>query len=443
MSDRLQILIVEDDQVLGPSLLQRFALEGFAARLAATGAQALRELEQNRPNIVVSDIRLPDMNGETVFRQVTDIGGLIPFYFMTAHGELDQAVRLMKAGARDYLTKPIDADALVDALQRDACFEAAAETTAAARDTEPAAMAAHRSPAMRRADAMLAKFARTDMPVLLRGETGVGKEVAARRLHELGRGQGRPFVAVNCAAIPTDLLESTLFGHEKGAFTGASARKVGLAEQAGDGTLFLDEIAELQPELQAKLLRLLQEGVFLPLGAAAERRFGGRVVAATHADLEAWIADGRFRDDLYYRINALELTIPPLRERTEDLACLASMLLEEANGRLQGPARSLSAEAATALAAHPWPGNVRELRNRISRAVVLADGPEIGVDDLFPEGQLDDGKVAEMAAGALGDAAKSAVRERVQAALERTGGNQSKAARLLGVSRTTIWKYSR
>ena len=180
----VRVLLIEDDQVLGPSLLQRLALEGFAARLAESGAQALAELERNPPNIVVSDIRLPDMNGEAVFRRMTDVGGLIPFYFMTAHGDLDQAVRLMKAGARDYLTKPIDADALVEALQKDASYEAEAETQAAARDTEPAAAAAHRSPAMKAADAMLAKFARTDMPVLLRGETGVGKEVAARRQHE-------------------------------------------------------------------------------------------------------------------------------------------------------------------------------------------------------------------------------------------------------------------
>lgn len=443
MSDRLQVLLIEDDPVLGPSLLQRLALEGFAARLAETGSQAIAELERNPPNIVVSDIRLPDMNGEAVFRQMTDVGGLIPFYFMTAHGDLDQAVRLMKAGARDYLTKPIDADALVDALQQDASIEAEAETQAAARDTEPAAAAAHRSPAMQAADATLAKFARTDMPVLLRGETGVGKEVAARRLHEIGQGQGRPFVAVNCAAIPSDLLESTLFGHEKGAFTGAADKRIGLAEQAGDGTLFLDEIAELTPDLQAKLLRLLQEGVFLPLGAGAERQFRGRVVAATHADLETQIKDGRFREDLYYRVNTLELTIPPLRSRTDDLECLAALLLEEANARLQGPPKVLGPDTVDALAAHSWPGNVRELRNRISRAAVLADGAEIGVDDLFPEGQLDEREVAGMAEGALGDAAKSAVRARVQAALKRTGGNQSEAARLLGVSRTTIWKYSK
>ena len=192
-----------------------------------------------------------------------------------------------------------------------------------------------------------------------------------------------------------------------------------------------------------KLLRLLQEGVFLPLGAGAERQFRGRVVAATHADLEARINDGRFREDLYYRVNTLELTIPPLRSRTDDLECLAALLLEEANARLQGPPKVLGLDTVDALAAHPWPGNVRELRNRISRAAVLADGAEIGVDDLFPEGQLDEREVAGMAEGALGDAAKSAVRARVQAALKRTGGNQSEAARLLGVSRTTIWKYSK
>lgn len=250
-------------------------------------------------------------------------------------------------------------------------------------------------------------------------------------------------MAVNCAAIPADLMESTLFGHEKGAFTGAAARNVGLAARAEDGTLFLDEIGELPPDLQAKLLRLLQEATFLPLGASMEQRFRGRVVAATHANLETRLADGRFREDLYYRINVLELTIPPLRARLDDLPGLTALLMEEANGRVQGPPKRLAAEVVDALAGHAWPGNVRELRNRIERAVVLADGPDIKTEDIFPEGRLDHAKVVDMAGGALGDAAKSAVRDQVQAALRQTGGNQSEAARLLGVSRTTIWKYAR
>ncbi len=443
MSDPLQVLIIEDDPVLGPSLLQRLKLEGFAPRLVETGAQALAELARKAPNVVLSDIRLPDMNGETVFRRMTDAGGLIPFYFMTAHGEIDQAVRLMKAGARDYLTKPVDVDALVERLEMAARTEAAADSRALVHEGRPEAAPAYVSQAMRAVDMALAKFARTDLPVLLRGETGVGKEVAARRLHELGLNPAAPFVAVNCAAIPADLMESTLFGHEKGAFTGATSRRTGLVEQAGDGVLFLDEIAELAPDLQAKLLRLLQERAFLPLGGEADRRFDGRVIAATHADLEARMADGRFREDLYYRVNVLELTIPPLRDRPEDLPDLTERLLGEANARVHGPAKRISQSAADALATYNWPGNVRELRNRLARAVVLADGPEIDIDDIFPEGRLDDHKVADMAAGALGEAAKSAVRDRVRAALRQTNGNQSEAARLLGVSRTTVWKYSR
>ena len=443
MLDRSQVLIIEDDPVLGPSLLQRLRLEGFAPRLAPTGEAALKEFRRNPPLAVVSDIRLPDMSGEDVFFGMLKTVGLVPVYFVTAFGEIDQAVRLIKAGAKDYLTKPVDADALVDMLK--AAIRQAdrqpKDTTAAG---ENGALAeTEQSPAMRKAGRILAKFARSDMPVLLRGETGVGKEVAARRLHALSRPEDSPFVAVNCAAIPGDLMESTLFGHEKGAFTGATARKPGLAELAGEGSLFLDEVAELPPDLQAKLLRLIQEGRFLPLGAASELSFRGRIIAATHADIEARIAEGRFREDLFYRINVLELTLPPLRERAEDLPHLAAALLEEANARLQGAVKILPPQALAALQSHDWPGNVRELRNRIERAVVMAESEELSPDDLFPERQFGRSAEPEPAAGALQDTARDAIRKRVQAALEATGGNQTEAARLLGVSRTTVWKYAR
>ncbi len=443
MPDRLQVLIIEDDPVLGPSLLQRLRLEGFAPRLAPTGEAALKEFRRNPPAVVVSDIRLPDMSGEDMFFAMLETAGLLPVYFVTAFGEIDQAVRLIKAGAKDYLTKPVDTDALVDMLRnatqgaRPSMPDAGDASGVTARaDTE-------RSAAMRQAARVLAKFARSDLPVLLRGETGVGKEVAARRLHALSRPEDSPFVAVNCAAIPAELMESTLFGHEKGAFTGATARKPGLAELAGEGSLFLDEVAELPPDLQAKLLRLIQECRFLPLGAAAEASFRGRIIAATHAEIEARIAEGRFREDLFYRINVLELILPPLRERAEDLPHLAAALLDEANARLQEPPKTMLPETLAALQSHDWPGNVRELRNRIERAVVMAEGVAISPEDLFPERLHKKAAEPECAPAALQDTARDAVRKRVQAALEATGGNQTEAARLLGVSRTTVWKYAR
>ncbi|MCC7427303.1 MAG: sigma-54-dependent Fis family transcriptional regulator [Alphaproteobacteria bacterium] len=438
-----RILVIEDDPLLGPALLQRLRLEGFAPRLAATGASALKEVAQRSFAAVVSDIRLPDMTGEDVFRRMLDSTGLLPVLFVTAFGDVDQAVRLMKAGARDYLTKPVDVDALVAALRAVVGERAGPPPTGAAAPT-PDADTLGASPAMRRVEAMLRKIADLPMPVLLRGGTGVGKEVAARRLHALSARATAPFLAVNCAAIPKDLLESTIFGHEKGAFTGATARQPGLAERAGQGILFLDEIAELAPEMQAKLLRLVQERSFLPVGAGAELPFLGRLVAATHADLAARVAAGQFREDLYYRINVVEIVIPPLHERAEDVAPLAEAFLREASARFGRSTQGFTPEAAAALAAHAWPGNVRELRNRIERAVALAEGPELGLDDLFPEGSLDlPAPSAATGESSLGNAARDAIRKRVLEALARSNGNQAEAARLLGVSRTTVWKYAR
>ncbi|QQP92961.1 sigma-54-dependent Fis family transcriptional regulator (plasmid) [Skermanella sp. TT6] len=430
MNDGPSVLVVEDDPVLGPALMQRLRLEGFRPRLAASGTAAVEALAGGAPpHAVVSDIRLPDMDGEALYRHLLDSVGALPVYFITAHGQVDQAVRLIKAGARDYLTKPVDVDSLVAELRK------ACEPDAAA---DAAALGA--APAMRQAEAVLRKAARVDIPVLLTGETGVGKEVAARLLHAANRAD-RPFAAVNCAAIPRDLVESTLFGHERGAFTGAVASSPGLLARAGTGTLFLDEIAELPAEHQSKLLRVIQERVFLPVGGREERRFEARLVCATHADLAACVAAGTFREDLYFRINVVEVRIPPLRERPEDVSLLARRFLDDAVARFGLESRALSPAGLAALADHDWPGNVRELRNRIERAAVLADETVIGPADLFPEAGLDGPPVA--GTGTLDEALTVATRAKVEEALRRAEGNRGQAARLLGVSRTTLWKRMR
>jgi DNA-binding NtrC family response regulator len=372
------------------------------------------------------------MSGEEVYRHAVEEAGALPVFFMTAFGDIAQAVRLMKAGARDYLTKPVDVDALVAAL-RSACD--ATQGDAQARSLGV-------SPAMRALEATLRKAARVDVPVLLLGETGVGKEVAAQFLHACSARPDAPFVAVNCAAIPRDLVESTLFGHERGAFTGALARNAGLLARAEDGTLFLDEIGELPFDQQAKLLRAVQERMFLPVGAQAERRFSARLVCATHADLAARVAEGGFRRDLYYRINVIELTVPPLRDRPEDVSWLARRFLAEAAGRFGAAPRDFSAEALDGLAQHDWPGNIRELRNRIERAVVLSEHRTIGLGDLFPEMSLDERR-PEAGAGPLDTAVATVVKAKIEEALRRAGGNRSEAAKLLGVSRTTLWKRMR
>jgi DNA-binding NtrC family response regulator len=432
MSTPKVVLVVEDDPVLGPALVQRLRLEGFRPRLAGTGAAALREAAALAPDAVLSDIRLPDMSGEEVYRRLLAEYGALPAFFMTAFGEVAQAVRLVRAGARDYLTKPVDVDRLMEALRA-----ALAGDPARAEDVPPLGV----SPAMRAVESMLRKAARVDVPVVLTGETGVGKEVAARFLHAASPRAAEPFVAVNCAAIPAELAESTLFGHERGAFTGAVARNAGLAERAGGGTLLLDEVAELAPDLQAKLLRLVQERSFLPVGAAAERPFGARIVCATHADLAARVRAGAFREDLFFRLNVIPLAIPPLRSRPEDLPMLAGRLLAEAVARFGLGPRRLAPAALAALAEHDWPGNIRELRNRIERAVALAEDEAVTAADLFPEAALEPAQPA--AAGtldtALGDAARAAIRD----ALRRSGGSRAGAAHLLGISRTTLWKRMR
>ncbi|PWS39009.1 sigma-54-dependent Fis family transcriptional regulator [Falsiroseomonas bella] len=432
MSTPKVVLVVEDDPVLGPALVQRLRLEGYRPRLAETGAAALREAAALAPDAVLSDIRLPDMSGEEVYRRLLAEYGALPAFFMTAFGEVAQAVRLVRAGARDYLTKPVDVDRLMVALR-----------AALAADPQPEADAPPLgvSPAMRTVEATLRKAARVDVPVVLTGETGVGKEVAARFLHAASPRAAQPFVAVNCAAIPAELAESTLFGHERGAFTGAVARNVGLVERAGAGTLLLDEVAELAPDLQAKLLRLVQERSFLPVGAAAERPFAARIVCATHADLAERVRAGAFREDLFFRLNVIGVAVPPLRRRPEDVPLLAARLLADAVARFGLGPRRLPSAAMAALAEHDWPGNIRELRNRIERAVALAEGEELKAADLFPEAALEPPPAATPATldTALGDAARAAIRD----ALRRSGGSRAGAAQLLGISRTTLWKRMR
>jgi DNA-binding NtrC family response regulator len=434
MSGPKVILVVEDDPVLGPALVQRLRLEGYRPRLAATGAAALREAAALRPDAVISDIRLPDMSGEEIYRRLVGGFGAMPAFFMTAFGEMPQAVRLVRAGARDYLTKPVDVDRLVTELG------ATLRVASPASDIDELPQLGA-SAAMRAVEATLRKASRVDVPVVLTGETGVGKEVAARFLHAASARGAHPFVAVNCAAIPRELAESTLFGHERGAFTGAVARATGVVERAGAGTLLLDEVAELSPELQAKLLRLVQERSFLPVGATAERPFAARIVCATHADLAARVREGTFREDLFYRLNVLPLVIPPLRQRPEDLPDLAERLLAETLARFALGPRRLGEAALAALAAHDWPGNVRELRNRIERAAALSEAEELTTADLFPEGALEPppGPRDASLEGALDEAARQAIEE----ALRRAGGSRSEAARLLGVSRTTLWKRMR
>nr|WP_275253926.1 sigma-54 dependent transcriptional regulator [Achromobacter xylosoxidans] len=421
--------MIEDDPVLGGALLQRLRLEGMRAQWVQSCAQAVEWFRRSRqrPAFVLADIRLPDGSGEDLYRRLIPYLAHATVVFATAYGDIAQAVRLVAAGANDYLTKPYDTDALVARMRA----VIAAHPDGAAVDVrdnpflpdDPESPLAH----------ALERLAASALPLLLEGETGAGKDRAARYAHARSAFAAGPFVAVNCASVPEELAESLLFGHARGAFSGAGAARDGFFQQAAEGTLYLDEVAELAPRAQSALLRVLENGEYRPLGDAASRRMGCRIMASASIDLEQAVAGRGFRADLYYRLAVARLALPPLRARPGAIAPLARALLDE---QAQAGAMTLSADALHALDAHDWPGNVRELRNRIARAVVMADGAMLSASDLFPERRL--APAADLAA-LRGDAELRAI----QRTIAETGGHLGEAAKKLGISRTTLWKKLR
>ena len=427
-----RILIIEDDDVLGPSIAHRLRLEGFDPVLATRAVDALALMGRERFDAVVSDIRLPDGDGELLYRRAMAHLGDTPILFVTAFGDIEQAVRLIKAGADDYLTKPVDMATLVARLG-----EMARRRPSARGGGGEWSSTILESAALRRIDQQLSRLARTSAPVLLRGESGSGKEVVARRLHALANRS--PFVAVNCAAIPSELAESALFGHEKGAFTGAAARHVGYFEEAAAGTLFLDEIAELPPSLQAKLLRVIQERVFRRVGGATDLPFQARLVTATNANLRARVADKSFREDLLFRIAVVEIEIPPLRERPEDTIAMFHAFVANCAAEYGVPVPAIGQDVEPMLRAHDWPGNARELRNRVARALALTDGMVVSAHDVFPERELDPQSAPGTDMATLEAARDDAERQAIAAALRAAGGKVAAAAAALGISRVTLW----
>src|SRR5580658_3874001 len=315
--------IVDDHMIMGESLVQRLELEGYRATWWQSGEEALRHLRDADCRVLVCDIRLPDMDGEQLFRRVLPSLGATPVIFITAFAEVEQAVRLIRAGADDYLTKPFEVEALLGKIAALCAREVAAGNSAPGREVLSASVA------MRALQSELLRVKDAASPVLLLGETGVGKEVAARQLHDASIRRDMPFVVVNCSTIPVDRAESEMFGHERGAVTGSRIAHVGLVEQAEAGTLFLDEVSVLPPALQGKLLRLLEDGSYRRLGGAQMMVSQARIVSSSNADLSARVTEGRFRADLYYRLNAIELHIPPLRARPEDIVPLAEHYLAQ------------------------------------------------------------------------------------------------------------------
>lgn len=420
------ILIIEDDEIGGGALVQRLRLEGFDPVWAKTCSAAVEALKRAKPDFIVSDIVLPDGSGEDIYRQALPWLGDTPIIFATAFGEVNQAVRLVKAGANDYLTKPYDTDDLVGRIRRSLIKQQAPMD----RDTGSFAV----SPATEAIAEQLRRVANTDLPVLITGETGTGKEVAARYLHGVSSRTSQPFVAVNCGAIPHDLLESQFFGHERGAFTGAGQSHVGFFEEAAEGTLFLDEIGELDTRLQTALLRVLEDNTFRPLGARKDRVFKGRIVAATNAELTLMREERKFRDDLFYRLAVIEIALPPLRDRKSEILVLSERFAGDSAVKHGALAPEFDVEAKSAMLTHDWPGNIRELRNRIERAVVLSRSAKLGPQDIFPELRLGDVSPASLA-----KTRRQAEAAEIEQALERSGGRVAEAAKSLGISRTTLW----
>jgi DNA-binding NtrC family response regulator len=424
-----RICLIEDDPIMGEALVERLEMEGYDCDWFQRGRDALLPLQNKRYALAVSDIRLPDISGEALFEELR-VSGLAapPFLFITGHGAIDQAVRLLKLGAIDYLTKPLNIPALIDKV-REIC----------SRGTPPAQDGGQLgiSSAMRRIEAMLPRLAAQAHTVLITGESGVGKEVVARALHALASRNGSaPFVAVNCGAIAESLMESELFGHERGAFTGALRERRGAFEQAHGGTLFLDEIGDMPLAMQVKLLRAIQERGITRVGGEKLIPVDFRLVCATHRDLKRMVEEGLFREDLYYRIHVVQLDVPPLRERREDILWLADRFLAEfAN---DGAPRRLTPEAERWLVNADWPGNVRELRHAIERACILGDGQTL---DLSAFGTHEEGKVSGGGTAAtLAEHVAAAERRHILAALAANQQRIAETAAALGISRKNLWE---
>lgn len=440
---RARILVVDDDASLRRILELQLEEAGYDVLTARDAAEALARLEEGAPALVITDLKMPGASGLDLLQALRSRHPELTI-IITAFGSIETAVEAMKAGAYDYLTKPIDYEQLLlvvrRALERQSLIEQVELLRQKLDSKYGFESIIGRSRALLRVLEVAARAARSDSVVLIRGETGTGKELLARAIHHNSRRRDRPFVVINCGAIPRELLESELFGHVKGSFTGAVANKRGKVEAADGGTLFLDEIGELPLELQVKLLRLIQEGEIETVGAGAPRKVDVRIIAATHRNLAAMIEDGAFREDLYYRLAVIPLELPPLRDRAEDIPELAQYLFQRAKQKHARPELKLPPELLPYFSAYRWPGNVRQLENVIERLVVLTVGDTVTLDDL-PElktAEPPTGEALHLELGPEGISLENIEKELILRALRKFRWNQTQAARYLDISRRTL-----
>jgi two-component system, NtrC family, nitrogen regulation response regulator GlnG len=451
------LLVIDDEQSVRYSFRRIFEGDKGQVLTAGTAAEGLALLHEHRPDIVVLDLQLPDGNGLDVFRQIHAHDPRRPVVFITAHGTTETAIEAMKSGAFDYLVKPVNLERMSQVIDR--AYEAARlmDSPAVLPAEEKGDRIIGRSPVMQEMCKTIGRVAPEDVNVLILGESGVGKELVARALYQHSRRADRPFLAINCAAIPENLLESELFGHEKGSFTGADRRRIGKFEQCNGGTLFLDEIGDMSPALQVKMLRVLQDQRFERVGSNEPIQTRVRVLAATNHDLEREVEEGRFRKDLYYRLKVATILVPPLRDRLDDVVELAHYFLFRFNRELGRPLHAFAPETIVRLQAYPWPGNVRELQSVIQWAMLNSSGnvllPEFLPAELCTAGKE---KLPGMAPGRLDVEAlierllqhgESQVHAKVVEAVERlllartlahTHGHQAQASDLLGLNRATL-----
>ncbi|MGA2479617.1 MAG: sigma-54 dependent transcriptional regulator [Spirochaetia bacterium] len=425
MSSKKHILVVDDEEGMRISLKNLLELEGYEVSTADSAKKALSVMQDEAVHLVISDIVMPDMSGLSFLSNLNDN---LPVIMITAYASIETARKAFKLGARDYLVKPFEFSELSIVIKQYLHSEIEGEALLSSQNLKVQKL-------LRLAD----KTSSTDIPILILGESGTGKEVLANHIYEHGPRAGLPFIKVNCAAIPDTLLESELFGYEKGAFTGAQTLKIGLLEKANHGTVFLDEIGDMPLPLQAKLLRVLQNFSFTRLGGTKDVTVDCRIIAASNHDLHRQVAEKSFREDLYYRVNNVELQIPPLRERMEDLHALIDFFLKKFNEKYGKAITQIDERAHLVLSSYAWPGNVRELKNCIERAVVVCDEQVIQSTDL-PDSILNSEEKVDIREPSLSYRAEY-MREIIFAALKKTNGNKSEAAKELRITRRTLYNW--
>jgi len=457
MSHSEKICVIDDDSSIRWVLEKALGNAGMQVESYESADQALEKISRSEPAVVVTDVRMPGMDGMELLQRISESYPDLPVIIMTAHSDLDSAVSAYKGGAFEYLPKPFDVDEAVALVSR--ALDVRAQQPEASDENEPpgAPEIIGKAAAMQEVFRAIGRLSHSNATVLINGESGTGKELVALALHRHSSRADKPFLALNMAAIPRDLLESELFGHERGAFTGAQNRRAGRFEQANGGTLMLDEIGDMPAELQTRLLRVLADGEFYPVGAHTPKKVDVRIIAATHQDLEQRVREGKFREDLFHRLNVIRIHIPPLRERREDVPLLMRHFLKRAARELEVETKTLTADVVERLSRLNWPGNVRQLENLCRWLTVMAPGQEIRVEDLPDDlqasvaapaasgsdwqGLLRHWTQQQLASGRehlLDDALPAFERILIESALQHTGGRRQDAARLLGWGRNTL-----